>query len=402
MCADTVSDICVHLDDGMGDEILEVYDKTSNVYAVYGTRKRVKIQYADSVELMQEQRRALALLHPLRGQIDQMLDRWRASPWASARAKAAIFDRQTAYALTIALQGDQARAEALLKEVRNGIAEEQESIGRAVYLAIATVCAFGVFAVCLLISGYRASPPPVGTYEGYIAALSRSVLRTSTFMTLNKIPLAAGFGALGALFSIAIGIRKRAIQPDMQYRDNVIDALLRIMIGAVSAVILFSLLRSQLVALSFGARQVNFGTGDGTSMHLAIVVAFVAGFAEMLVGDYLTKAVVKEPAGTGVAAQAAAQRETEANEQNPRGRKEVEQWSPPAGGAGWPGGDAPEAPANMPGAPAAAAGHDHEAGLDGCVCGMTHAEDEFTGDEELPAATGGILGRPEARRAGGR
>ena len=78
MCADSVSDIRRDeknpVKDPMGDEIREVYSKAGNVYAVYGTRKRVKIQFADDPELMFEQRRALSRLHPLRGQIDGLLD----------------------------------------------------------------------------------------------------------------------------------------------------------------------------------------------------------------------------------------------------------------------------------------------------------------------------------------
>jgi N-acetyl-anhydromuramyl-L-alanine amidase AmpD len=79
-------------------------------------------------------------------------------------------------------------------------------------------------------------------------------------------------------------------------------------------------------------------------MHLAIVIAFVAGFAEMLVGDSLTRAVIKD-SGADEARTAAqqAQRETEATEHNPRGRKDVER-------------NVPEAPSALH------AVHDHEAG----------------------------------------
>ena len=80
MCADTVSDIRVGQFDPMEDEIRAVYSKAGNVYAVYGTPKRVKVQFCDDPELMLEQRRALSPLHPLRGQIDGLLDGWRDSP----------------------------------------------------------------------------------------------------------------------------------------------------------------------------------------------------------------------------------------------------------------------------------------------------------------------------------
>jgi hypothetical protein len=35
------------------------------------------------------------------------------------------------------------------------------------------------------------------------------------------------------------------------------------------------------------------------------------------------------------------------------------------------------------------AGEDEE-GVDSCICGMEHLEDEVTSDEELPPATGGV------------
>ena len=234
---------------------------------------------------------------------------------------------------------------------------------------------------------------------GYYDALTNTISRTISFIAANKIPLAAAFGALGALFSIAIGIRKRAIQPDMQNRDNVIDAILRVMIGVVSAVILFSLLRSQLVTLSFGPKQASFGTGPDTEMHVAIVIAFVAGFAEMLVGDYLTRAVIKEP--DAEPAGAAEARGAEAHEQNPRGRKDMDQAQEGVGAA-------IDGPATVPltvvanladaQAARALAEHDHEAGTDGCLCEvkLDPADERLTGDEELPREPAESKGRPDA------
>ena len=312
---------------------------------------------------MYEQRRALAPLTPLRGEIDSLLDDWRANARSELAlcAKVGHFDRRTADALAVALQGDQAHAETLLRTVKDDILEEQLSIGRLRYLVIATLCAVAVFVAFMLISIAKAS----GTLETSI----------SSFIAYNKVWLAAGFGSLGALFSIAIGIRKRQIRPDMQDRDNVVDAVLRIMIGVVSAVILFSLLRSQLVALAFGTNQVKFGTGGPTEMHLAIIVAFVAGFTEMMVGDYIARAVLQDRAADASLRQAQqkAQQETEANEQNPRGRKEVE--ASPLGSA--PGARRPDP-------------REHREHAEGCVCELAIRPDELVDDDELPAAAGGV------------
>ncbi|MFO1106902.1 MAG: hypothetical protein U1E34_12435 [Amaricoccus sp.] len=363
MGGDKVADICLHGKDLIGEPIEAVYSKVSATYAVYGTPKRIMVQFADDPSLGVEQRRALAPLNPLRGQINGLLDGWRQAGGGKDQ-RVRIFDRRTADALTVALQGDQAHAETLLEGVKADILEEQESLGRVDYLINATICAVVVFVGFMLISAAKAT--------GQVPNMM------SSFIEVNKIWLAAAFGSLGALFSIALGIRSREVRPDLQRRDNIVDAILRIMIGVVSAIMLFSLLRSQLVSLGFGAGKVNFGTGGPEEVHLAIVVAFVAGFSERMVGDYISRVTLgdRSPASASTAAaQQQASREADANELNPRGRSEL---------ASAPGVAASAA------APVAAEPHDHEAGTDGCVCDAAIAPEEVTGDDELPEATGGV------------
>jgi hypothetical protein len=386
MGADTVLDIQIGKIDGMGDPIQAVFGKTSNIYAVYGTPKRVKIQFSDDDTLMLEQRRALAPLNPLRGKIDGMLDEWRKSNRRAGTV--AVFDRRTADALTLALQGDQASAEVLLNGVKADIAEEQESIGRRSYLVTATIAALLVFIVFMLLAAQRGGPLPAESASvGMWDRAQDGLAGAASFVIVNKYLIAAGFGALGALFSIAIGIRRRELRPDMQRRDNHIDAILRIMIGVVSAIVLFSLLRSGLVSLRFGQGQAEILSIN--TVHAAIIVAFVAGFAEMLVGDYISSVVLREKATEpATAAAQQAQREAEANELNPRGRKEFaggDAVAPAAGAVD------PDAPANSPEAPSfRPAAHDHEAGTDACICQATLEASELTLDEELPAASGGV------------
>lgn len=397
MFADAVSDIRVGQTDGMGDPIQVVYSRAGNIYAVYGTPKRVKVQFADDDTLMLEQRRALTPLNPLRGRIDGMLDDWRKS--GRRAGTTGVFDRRTADALTVALQGDQAGAEDLLNALKADIAEEQESIGRASYLATATITALAVFLFFILLSTFRVAPGPLphpGTAAsgGIASELRNQFASLSTFIAFNKLFLAAGFGSLGALFSIAIGIRRRELRPDMQRRDNLVDAILRIMIGVVSAIILFSLVRSQVVNVQFGGEEgPSLASVDG--VHMAIIVAFVAGFAEMLVGDYLSRAVAREKkSDSPTAAAQQAQREVEATESNPRGRREISEAD--AGIAAGSGVDTGE-PANSPQGPTEhRAARDPEAGTDACICQARLDEAELTLDEELPAATGGVAGNKAA------
>lgn len=179
-------------------------------------------------------------------------------------------------------------------------------------------------------------------------------------------------GCLGALFSIALGIRSRDIRTDLQRRDNIVDAILRVTIGAVSAVILFSLFKSELVTLTLSGEAITLKGVEGKTTHAAIIVAFLAGFAERLVGDFLSTTVLAgKSAATEVADQALAEAKEGASEQNPRGRQAS---------------DEHKMTSVMD-----TASHIHgDDGSDGCVCDVVLAADELTDDVELPEASGGI------------
>ena len=101
--------------DSTGAEIETIYSSVSHIHAVYGTNERVMVQFADSDQMVDgemlgsQQRKALAYLNPIRGEINGMLDGWRTPSYVnqtSKRARAKHFDRRTADALTVALQGD--------------------------------------------------------------------------------------------------------------------------------------------------------------------------------------------------------------------------------------------------------------------------------------------------------
>ena len=358
-----VEDIRAGSLDATGAKILTVYSKITGVYAVYGTAERVMVQYADDPALGAEQRTALTPLNPLKGEINGLVDGWRNSAGAKDKCRARMFDRRTADALTTALQGDQAHAEELLLAVKADILEERTSIGRTAYLAIAT----GFTAlICLAFL-----PIPRDQAAGIAG-----------FIHENDLWLAAAMGCLGALFSIGLSIRAREIRTDLQSRDNVTDALLRIAIGAVSAVVLFSFLRSGFITLGLGKTPI-VGADGSILPDVAIIVAFLAGFSERLVAGYLTRAA-ETATGEMVtdkatpAQDAAAKTEVEANELNPRGRQEVAA----------PGARSVPTPAAADEEVLAQAHDEHD--VDGCACDIEIGEQEQTADEELPAASGGI------------
>ncbi len=74
-----------------------------------------------------------------------------------------------------------------------------------------------------------------------------------------------------------------------RYRQtNIIDAWLRVLIGAISAAVLFLLLDSgALVDVQIGAAKI---AGTSPSWQATLLVGFAAGFLERLVPDLLAKA----------------------------------------------------------------------------------------------------------------
>jgi hypothetical protein len=361
MDGNSVSDIAKDQPDATGAVIDTVYSKIADIFAVYRTPERVMIQYADDPALGLEQRRALSPLNPIRGEINGLIDGWRTSHKPKNQCRARMFDRRTADALTVALQGDQVNAEELLKGVKADVLEERVSMGRTEYVLFATLCALAVF---LLFGAFTLA-----------AEQSLNTLRMGEFIVANQLWLAVGMGCLGALFSIATGIRGRTIRTDLQRRDNIVDAILRIMIGAVSAIVLFSLLRSGLVEIA-GLGEFESAT-TAFAVDVAIIVAFLAGFSERLVGDYLARATLASGADAAAAAaspalQSAARPEVEATERNPRGKLEVDI-------------------ANRAAAAAVPEVHVHaDDDEDGCLCDVKLDVDETTDDTELPVATGGV------------
>lgn len=363
----TIANIETGKTDATGAQIKSVYSKIAGVFAVYRTSERVVIQYADDQALGLEQRRALAPLNPLRGEINGLVDDWRNSDRPEDRCRARLFDRRTADALIAALQGDQVHGEELLKAVRADVVEERTSIGRVEYLRYASLASLAIF----LLFGLLSFLLQVGLFPSQVAETLRN----------QHLWLASGLGCLGALFSIALSIRARDIRTDLQRRDNIADAILRILIGSVSAVILFAFLKSDFVRIE----GLEIGDAEQFNIHVAIIVAFLAGFSERLVADYLTRAAdgsrTSAPAGSGMtsaAAQAAAQSEIEATERNPRGRLEFELL-----GAG-----AVQARRRDPHAHDLDPGQDEE--TDGCVCDVEIVPAELTHDVELPEASGGV------------
>src|SRR5689334_2058230 len=113
-----VADLVPDAWDALGFKIIAIYARKPPEYAVYRTMHRVLIHFADDPAISDEQRKSLAQLAPVRGEINGLIDGWRSAPDRNRilgvrvrngphrRSKAERYDRRTADALQVALEGD--------------------------------------------------------------------------------------------------------------------------------------------------------------------------------------------------------------------------------------------------------------------------------------------------------
>lgn len=263
MAISRVEDITKGAMDSTGLEILAVYAKVTGRYAVYRTSDQVMIQFADDDSEGVNQRAALTPLASLRSEVSAMIHALRCEGSAHQLGKAEEFDRRVGYALATALQGDIQSAQAELLLVRTQMDEDRASDIRTRHLVYAAGATAGMILIAMFLSS-----------RWFETAFAQGI--SPSYWN------AAGVGALGAFFSISLQIRSRQVPIDLQPWDNFTDAVLRIFVGAASAILLVALLSAELVNLSVGGKALMQGT------HGPIIVAFAAGFAERLVADFLS------------------------------------------------------------------------------------------------------------------
>lgn len=350
MGGSTVADIVIGGTDSAGATILTVYSKFLGDHAVYRTSERVVVQLADDAARADQQKALLAPLNPLRGQISGLIDGWRSSPDPGDQTRAMLFDRRVADALCTGLEGSSAQAETLLAAIKDDIVAERTSRARVSYLVGALAAtALLIFFACLF---------TWSQYRDHIYRYSNEGTR---------LWLGVGAGALGALFSSAIGIRSRQILTDLQKRENILDAILRIGIGGVAGLVLVALLQSKLVTVNLGS--VPVGGSEAIGWLILAIVAFLAGFSERIVPTLLDQAsAAAGRAGGGPA--------------NPLAGADPNRVPPGTGGGG-----AVPSPSPAP-VPPDETGEDNE--VDCCPADPDVGTGEPTHDVELPPASGGV------------
>jgi hypothetical protein len=161
--------------DAMGQEIRCFYGRKPPKYAVYRVDRRVMIHFADDSKEEEKQRKKLASLAPIRGEIDGLVDGWRDGSShrflgmdnkAKLRSKAIRYDRRVADALVVALEGDIAAAQVLLTKVKDDIVNERVAWARFEYLVAAFASALIVMFVAWILSTlYPAEGHPQPTSE---------------------------------------------------------------------------------------------------------------------------------------------------------------------------------------------------------------------------------------------
>lgn len=337
-----VADLVVRGKDALGAVIEVFYARNPPSYAVYGTRERVAVQYADDAAAAAVQRKTFAQVNPLRGEINGLVDGWRIAngPFKSQlRQKAQRYDRRVGDALAAAFEDDVTGSIALLTQIKQDAVNERVAWARLEYVAVSLGLGLAVIV-------------------GLLVVLAN--LTWGPFVYADPALLHASItGALGAFFSIALGIKDRTVLPDFQRLANWTDAALRMVIGVIAATVLMALIKAGVVNINLGPQPTPSAL-EGLQIFL---IGFVGGFSERLVPDLLAKIADK----TEVVAAAPVPPVKEPP------RPEVKPGVEAA---------APEAPDEDP--------LPEEATHDSCACDVDLPDDETTPDDQLPPASGGV------------
>lgn len=286
--------------DECGRVCATIYYQEHGIYAVYATAERLVVRFSDDPERQLLQRRRLVGISDLRGEIASVQaflaqrdaeEHW----WRRARPDApalpppefANWNVQVAGAIKDALEGSPEAAHATLTRVRDEILAERQAKGRLLYLRLAAGAVVGVAFVAFLMT----SPWTLARTDGDAAVIV-------------NLWRAVAAGALGAFFSIARAITERTVRADNRASDYVADALTRIAVGCIAALVLEALLDSGLFSVKFAGVD-TIGAGRGavalTSWPITIVAGFLAGFSERLIPDLMASYAVgarpEPPAG---------------------------------------------------------------------------------------------------------
>jgi hypothetical protein len=266
-----VQDIKLKHRDSRGFPITEVYALRSNEYALYKAGE-VMVHFADDPKKEMKQRKAILPLGRNRAELNYLFQGLRCRE---------VCEHHIAHALELALEGDLNGAKKTMTEARTFLLGKRNARGRFQYLT----WSHGIAATLILFLLFT---------RWYWPSMFSSDL-------LRNLWLAGQAGLVGAAFSIALAIRKRAVALDTERLANVTDGALRLSIGVISAGILLLFVSCHILTRL---------TLEGSSLHpdvltltpqMVLVIGFVGGFLERLVPDLLEKMTPQGNGGTNEA-----------------------------------------------------------------------------------------------------
>jgi hypothetical protein len=244
------------------------------------TWKGVQAQLSNDLAKRRTQRRNLLSLGVERAKLQALLSDW---------PRRLGYDASIAIALQMALDGDGTendpsarQALETLTDARASLLGEREVDLRAQY--VSSTLRLGVLGFLMLLGLHLALP--------------------TNWITLDGVWVGCEAGLIGAILSIAIGLRRRTVALDIGIKGNRSDCILRLIIGAVSGGTLVLLFASGLLP--------KLATGQGIMDHQSIafsmLLGVIGGFVEQLVPSLLeqqgnrlgdTDAAKSQPAGGG-------------------------------------------------------------------------------------------------------
>lgn len=224
---------------------------------------------SDDLSVAKTQMDLIAPLQVLRGEILSLLEGWLSDVRQTARMRG--YNRRHADALGLALRSLPEDARKAMESLRDDLKAERLLIGRQEYLAMSVAVALA--------------------WVGVMAVIARSL--PADWSALGWIWAGVvGAGVSGALFSIMLTLSSREIQLDFLRPQNLMDALLRMTIAAMSALLLFALLRGGLIDLTISSVPLGeeFAETPPSFSVLGFLACFFAGFSEKLVRGFVTSA----------------------------------------------------------------------------------------------------------------
>lgn len=270
-----VSEITVGGTDNCGRKIQYLYSTYANSFAIYRAENNVFIHYADTDAEARAQRALFAPLRPLRGEINVLIRKLMtalAPPDDNDRGEREFYLIQIADALyTGLIDGGTEQAVVELERIKAQLEDRLKSVGRMLFAFNTVWATLGVLLTLALFVGLMAR------IEAQIAGEGLRETVTYTFFFGQYFTVAALFGALGAWFSIALGLRHNDVRPSNNRLDNLVDPVLRIVIAVLAAMVLFCIVRLDLVTVQIGGNEVSWQSDDApasaTTEELAAALA---------------------------------------------------------------------------------------------------------------------------------